>query len=189
MSKPRAWIGIDSGKGGAVGVIFSDSRTPLSWATPTVTTRTRRARKKTKSGKPSYASTTTYDLPKMLATLKSICKLCGGTKGVHVSLEAQRQRQRDSKQVVYQVGRGQGLWEMAVVASGLEYTLVQPSVWRPRFCAVDSDKTASIESCLRIYPTLTFPLVKDEARAEALLIAEYSRRLSLGVEFPIPATK
>lgn len=101
-----------------------------------------------------------------------------------VTIESQRQRPNDSKQVVFQVGRGLGLWEMAVTAAGYELVKVLPSQWKPNYTEPGADKKASLAICKKLYPDHDLPLAKDEARAEAILIADYTMRKATGLEFP-----
>jgi len=169
------WLGIDCGKTGGIGAIYSDGRVE-AWHTPSITTRTKSPRAKTKAGKPRVKTETVYDLMGMLRLLQVFRKLHNDGWRVQVAIERQQQQQRDSKQVVFQVGRGQGLWEMACAANKLPFDLVMPSVWKPNYVPPGSNKAASREVCQKIYPGLLLPLAKDEAKAEAVLLADFIRR-------------
>lgn len=63
---------------------------------------------------------------------------------------------------------------------------VYPIAWK-RFYALDSSKTAAREMATRLYTGLAhdFRRVKDDGRAEAMLIAHYGRRKHCGAPQPI----
>lgn len=76
-------------------------------------------------------------------------------------------------------GRGIGLWEGIVVGLGLPYELVEPRRWRATVgVPPKADKNASRMIAMRLFPQLAPQLqrVKDDGRADALLIAEAARR-------------
>lgn len=178
----KLWLGIDCGKGGAIGAIYSDGRVE-SCHTPVHVTRAKK-RKKSKAGKTRYSSKTDYNLLGMLKVLQTFRKLQESGWDVIVSIEQQRQRRRDSKQVVFQVGYGMGLWEMACTANKLKFVKVLPSQWKPCYVEMGASKKRSIEECKKLYPNHALPLAKDEARAEAILIADYTMRQILELKYP-----
>lgn len=176
----KVYLGIDCGKHGGIAAIYEDGAV-CSWHTPATTIRTKK-RGKSKSGKTRYSSKTEYDLAGMLALLRQF-----DGDNVIVAIEQQRQRPADSKQVVFQVGYGMGLWDMACMASKLETVVkVLPSQWKPCYVEVGADKAASLAKCKELYPKHELPLAKDEARAEAILIADYIRRKDLDIAHPRP---
>ena len=189
--KKAVWVGIDSGKTGGVAAIFVNGSTERAvldaeaWHTPSITTRTKRPRKKTPAGNPSYKVETVYDLYGMLRLMNEFQALPAANWEVHIALELQRPRQRDSKHVAMMVGYGQALWEMAVAANGLtsHLELLAPTVWKPVYLPPKADKKASLALGRELFPSVDMPLEKDEAKAEALLIADYIRRRDLGVPF------
>ena len=69
---------------------------------------------------------------------------------------------------------------MALTASGLSYVLVEPSKWRPALVGKGADKKESLYLARKLWPDVDMPLMKDEAKAEALLIAEWIRRYEKG---------
>jgi hypothetical protein len=174
----KLWAGVDCGKTGAFATI-DEYGNVHSYHTPSITTR-KKKRGKSKSGKTRYSSKTEYDLQGMLRIFARLPEECDIT----IAIEQQRQRQHDSKQVVFQIGYGMGLWDMACAAHGLVAKKVLPSQWKPCYVEVGADKAASVAKCMELYPEHALPLVKDEARAEAILIADYIRRQELGLEYP-----
>lgn len=79
-----------------------------------------------------------------------------------------------------------GLWRMACVALDIPYTVVSPNKWK-RVMGVTADKATSILMAQRLFPKVSL-LPTDKCRkpsdgmAEALLIAEYGRRVLAGKE-------
>ena len=55
---------------------------------------------------------------------------------------------------------------------------VTPSVWKVKMGLLNSDKGASREKCRSLYPSIapSVARVKDDGRAEALLLAHYGRK-------------
>jgi hypothetical protein len=97
----------------------------------------------------------------------------------------------------FQIGRGSGLWEMALTAAGISHELAKPSTWKarmgitvPRGSASNGDerrkigKRLAIQQCQRLCPTVDLrrnPRCRtpDDGKAEAILLAIYGvRRLA-----------
>lgn len=74
-------------------------------------------------------------------------------------------------------GRGVGLWEGLCAGLGLPYEFVHPNTWT-RQMNVTREKGARRVAAARLFPALAQQLarVKDDGRADALLIAEWARR-------------
>lgn len=60
---------------------------------------------------------------------------------------------------------------------GIPVVLVSPAKWK-RAMGLTTDKEASRATAQRLFPTMPLARKKDHNRAEALLLAEYGRRLS-----------
>jgi crossover junction endodeoxyribonuclease RuvC len=76
------------------------------------------------------------------------------------------------------IGHGSGLWEMALVARGLQIERPVPRRWRPAVgLQVGDDKRVSLDLARSLFPGLAGQLTrqKDNGRAEALLMAAYAR--------------
>ena len=74
---------------------------------------------------------------------------------------------------------GAGMWEGIVSALGIPYTMVRPNVWKKEMMAgLGSEKDAARLRACQLFPQAAHGLshVKDDGRAEALLLAEYGRR-------------
>ena len=143
----KVWVGIDPGKKGAFAAIYEGGEV-VTHHTPVNVVRKKRARKKTPSGKPSYSSSTLYDLTLMFELFNQLARRVRARRlDVSVLLERQGPRRRDGKKQVFQTGRGVGLWEMACAGNGLSYDFVTPTEWKGKYVAKGADKTASITAC------------------------------------------
>jgi len=79
-------------------------------------------------------------------------------------------------------GRYQGIFETLCCVHGVKMHMVTPQLWK-RIIGANKDKQRSIMLAEQIFPTvnLLFPRCtnKSDGVAEALLIAEYGRRMNL----------
>jgi crossover junction endodeoxyribonuclease RuvC len=76
-------------------------------------------------------------------------------------------------------GCGWGMWRGILAALGIPYTLVHPVTWKKAMMAdMGKSKDASRLIAARLFPEYhsLFQRVKDDGRAEALLLAEHGRR-------------
>lgn len=74
-------------------------------------------------------------------------------------------------------GRGYGKLEMALTAARIPFDYVQPAKWqRAMGCLTKGDKNVSKARAQQLFPELKI----THAIADALLIAEYGRRLHTG---------
>lgn len=174
------WVGIDPGKHGAIAAI-NDKEVLFAYHTPITVIRTKRPRAKTKEGKPKVSISTDYDIIGMYNILKQLKH----RNDVVVSIEKQWARMSDAKSSVFEVGRGFGIWQALVIACGFELVEVSPTKWKVAYLPVKADKNESKAVCSKLYPNLPLPLVKDEAKAEAVLIADYMRRLQKNLPYPV----
>jgi hypothetical protein len=158
------YVGIDPGKKGAVAAVYDEGRNAESWHVPIL------------AG--------AYNLPGMLRLLYRFQKLQKSGVRVVVGVEEQNPRPTDSKHTVKMVGMGQAYWEMACAANHLAFQLISPLSWKRKYVNKGAHKEASILAAVAIYPNASFPLKKDEARAEALLIADYLMRAERNLNFP-----
>jgi crossover junction endodeoxyribonuclease RuvC len=74
------------------------------------------------------------------------------------------------------VGFGSILGVLQALHVRIEF--VTPAVWK-KFYGLDRDKRASLHRARLAFPLAELNLAKHDGRAEALLIAEYGRRLAL----------
>lgn len=117
-----------------------------------------------------------YDLPAMLNLLEQ----------AHPSMAVLEKTHAMPKQGVtsmFRMGYGLGLWEGMLSALGIPYTLVAPPTWKREMMAdMARDKEASRLRANQLFPQLADQLKtkNSHGRAEALLLAEYCRRVSVG---------
>lgn len=150
---------IDPGIGGAV--CFMDGDTVQVFDTPV------------ESGQ--------YDLAGMAAILR-------GRKGT-VLLEAVHALPKQGVSSTFNFGRGVGLWEGICAAECLRLVKVAPQKWKskyPELRGLDrkSAKSKAREIARRLFPGHAdkFARVKDDGRAEALLMAQYLKDLVSNAE-------
>lgn len=197
---PTVFVGIDPGKSGAVGVIYTDQSVfakaggykpdAEAWHNPLVIER-KTTSAKLKSGKRKGQNVKRrtekrhIDLAGRLRLLLPFARLHKTTEAnVLVTLEQVSSGPRDGKVQAFSFGYDYGSWEMALVALGIPYTTVRPHVWRPEMVGVAATKKDSLKLCRRLYPKVDLPLEKDEARAEALLLADWQRRRAQKLSMP-----
>ena len=78
---------------------------------------------------------------------------------------------------VWTFGSGYGALLMALVAAGIPHDEVRPQAWQQAMgCLTGGDKNVSKRRAQQLFPRLTI----THAIADALLIAEYCRRLHTG---------
>ena len=156
----KLFIGIDPGILGAVGAICPNCG-PQVWDTPTaVLKRTKRD----------------YLVGDMRAVLSDVCCLRGSD--VQVVLERGIPMPSQSSSSTYVTGRGGGIWEGMLAGLALPYTLVQASQWKRVLSLTGQEKSGSRVRAQQLFPSIAdrFSKVKDDGRAEAILLAEYGRR-------------
>lgn len=154
------YIGIDPGLSGAVAAIWPDGVVQV-WDTPVVTVRKSRR---------DYL---TADMATILRNVQ------GNSESVMAMVERGIPMPRQSSSTTYTTGRGGGLWEGILAGLGIGYELVAPRDWKKKIgLPVGADKGASRLLAQRLFPQSAklFSRVRDDGRAEALLMAEYLRR-------------
>lgn len=79
---------------------------------------------------------------------------------------------------MFTFGRSLGFAHALAVASGASVQMVTPSVWKGKLGLLNSSKEASREKATALYPKSVGLLdrVKDDGRAEAILLAHYGRK-------------
>jgi len=159
------YLGIDPGKKGALAAIYNEGQTVESWHVPMVSNE--------------------YNLRAMLQLLVKFQHLRKDGWRVETGIEEQNPRPTDSKHTAKMVGFSQGLWSMACAANSLPFQVISPRSWKPKYVAKGATKQESILAAITIYPEVELPLKKDEARAEAILIADYLMRMERKLNFPM----
>lgn len=150
--------GIDPGITGAVAVIIDGN--PFFYDTPTESI------KKGKTLKSAY-------LPSSMADIFRDEHIS------HVFIESVSSRPGQGVASMFGFGKGFGLWLGILAGLQIPYTLVTPQAWKKEIMQGMSDKDAARGKAMQLYPQCTKELSrkKDIGRADALLIAEYGRRM------------
>lgn len=83
----------------------------------------------------------------------------------------------------FEFGRGLGIWEGILSGLGIPYDLVTPRRWKAVMLdGMGKEKDAARLRAMQMFPGVAYQLArkKDHGRAEALLLAEYRRRVGAG---------
>ena len=99
---------------------------------------------------------------------------------VLVILEAVHSLPKQGVASSFTFGEGLGMWKGIIAAYGLPLEMVSPQRWKKEIMADQGrEKSASRYKAVQIFPQVADRLsrIKDDGRAEALLLAEYGRRL------------
>lgn len=105
-----------------------------------------------------------------------------GTKTL-VVLESVHSMPKQGVASSFTFGEGLGVWKGIIAAFGFPLELPSPQRWKKALLADQGkEKDASRFKAMQIFPELAEQLSrkKDDGRAEALLMAEYGRRLRKG---------
>ena len=151
--------GIDPGLSGAIAVL--DGATVRCVDAPTLAV---------KSGKKTRQH---FDLQAMTRILRE-----HGPD--HVFIESVHSMPAQGVASSFQFGMGFGMWQGILAALGIPYTLITPQRWKKMMLAdMGSEKSAARLRAGQLFPAAAeqFARVKDDGRAEAVLIAEYGRRV------------
>lgn len=77
----------------------------------------------------------------------------------------------------FRVGCGYGMWPLYLISKGFSLLEVAPNKWKQAMGLGGQDKDASRFMALNLFPRADIHLKKDHDKAEALLLAEYMRRV------------
>lgn len=87
------------------------------------------------------------------------------------------------------LGQSLGVWSACLTCCSIPYKLVYSQTWKKAFSIVKDDKNKSqaMQIARRMFPQLSAELkrVKDDGRAEAILLADYARRTFTGEHKPL----
>lgn len=159
------YIGIDPGLHGAVGFLYPNGSAAGQFA-PT---------RKVKQGRKERL---TYDICAMRDLLRQpFDEYRDMFDDVHVCVEQAQAMPKQGVVSMFSIGVGYGLWQGLLVGSQLAYTTVRPAIWKKVMVPNGPDKAASLKAARKRWPKVDFSLAKDEAVAEALLIAAYAKQM------------
>lgn len=161
------YVGIDPGAQGAVALVCKDLYAVVDIPVIKV--------------KRAGGTKSEFDKSMILQTLAPL--LAFNARAKHVALE-QAQVQRAGKganaYTGYRVGVGYAIWPLFLMSHNFRVEEVHPSVWKRKMGLWGKDKAASRQKAQGMFPDAPLSRVKDEGRAEALLLAEYLRRVHRG---------
>lgn len=166
-----AFVGIDPGLGGAIAFVWGDGTRPLVFDTPTLEVKRGRSVKRIHNE----------------AAMAGILREC--SNAMHATIEAVHAMpgnglRQPSISSMFNFGQGYGTWLGILAALGIAHDRVPPRRWKEVMLAglIRGEKDNSRMRALQLWPALADELKrkKDDGRAEALLLAEYGRRLAGG---------
>jgi crossover junction endodeoxyribonuclease RuvC len=173
------YIGIDPGLSGAVGVIDEDIRgdPKIGYLVEVFDTPTMEVES---NGKVRSK----YNLIGMADLLNYVYESRGmAERYVTVILEAVHSMPKQGVASSFTFGEGLGIWKGIIAARGFSLELPSPQRWKKAMMTdMGKDKDASRLKAIQLFPSMASQLArkKDDGRAEALLLAEYGRRLRKG---------
>lgn len=160
MVAPRKIYGIDPGASGAVAILWMNGNVRFC-DTPVVKVK----------GKVKY-------IPEQMADI-----FIGNQEpGDIVVIENVHSMPGQGVASMFNMGYGCGLWRGIAVGLRLRVEMVAPQKWK-KYLGIGRDKGESILKACSLYPKISDQLarVKDDGRAEALLIAHwYLSKISIG---------
>jgi len=152
------FLGIDVGKTGAIALIRNDGMIDIQDC-PVI-----------KVGK-KYET----DTVAMANLVKELTQGCGNLFCVIEKVNAMPNQGVVS---MFSFGTNYGLWLGILSALAIPHQLISPQRWKKEF-GLSSDKEASIILAKKLYPSSAklINLKKHDGRAEALLLADYGKRI------------
>jgi len=170
------YIGIDPGLNGAVGIINEDviGQPGLGYLVEVFDTPTMEV---DSSGKVRNKYNTAA-MAELLAPYLAIPPYQTGR--ALVILESVHSMPKQGVASSFTFGEGLGMWKGIIAAYRLPLELPSPQRWKKEMMAdMGKDKDASRLRAIQLFPVVANRLdrKKDDGRAEALLLAEYGRRL------------
>ena len=178
-TKSRIFIGVDPGIRGALAAIAENPQiNPVILDMPYLENQ----RITVRGGQRKVGVRRVYDLHKLLEWLDPIHSTTKVIPLVTMCLEQSQPRPEDTPVTAFSIGCGYQIWPMWATVFNISYEQVRPSVWKRRIGLKDAEKETSIIEAKRLFPRSHhyFQIKGDDGRAEALLLAEYGRRLRSG---------
>jgi crossover junction endodeoxyribonuclease RuvC len=163
----KHYLGIDPGLSGALAVIGPDGS--HVWDTPVIT----------------VANGKKHRREYVLAAMRTLVWDAApppsgqqhGVGEVVAVIEAVSPMPKEGVVSAYRMGYGAGLWHGLLELLGVPFRIVHPATWKKAEGLTGKDKAYSRLEASRRFPGLELGRVKDHGRAEALLLADYARKL------------
>lgn len=159
------FLGIDPGSTGALALVTDSGRLKAAVTIPTF--------KVTRGGK----ARSEYDEQALVELFRRL-----DPQKTHVWIERVSPRPTDSRVGLCQFATGYGILLGIMATLNLTREIVPAATWKTRMLGKGKkEKGDSLILARRLFASspVKFPLVKDHNRAEAALLAEYGRRLTL----------
>ena len=172
----KLFCGVDPGLFGAVAALDETGHLIFAEDTPVIAVKRGKTPKGNVKTRHLYLPTAMADVlvENLLKDVERPDNVIVGVENVH-SMPAQ------GVSSMFSLGRGLGLWEGIIAALRLPVELIEPAVWkRAMGIPAGSDKRGSIELALRLFPSALIKRQRDNGRADAILLAEYTRRKHTG---------
>ena len=154
-----AYVGIDPGKTGAIAWITESSSYPFIQDIPMV-----------------HGDYNFYEMWKLLGRTIQLFD------ATYLTLEKQQAMPKQGVSSTFSTGRGYGAWLALCAVVTPDFEIVSPRKWKMAL-GLTSDKEQSRELAIKLYPSMDDVLKrkKDHNRAEALLLAHYTKLVREGV--------
>ena len=165
------FIGVDPGLMGAVAALDETGRLIFAQDTPIIAVHRGKTPKGNVKVRHLYLPTAMADV-----LVENLLKDVERPDNVIVGIENVHAMPGQGVTSMFSMGRGLGLWEGIVAALRLPVEMIEPTVWkRAMGIPAGSDKRASVELALRLFPSAPIKRTQD-GRADAILLAEFLRR-------------
>ena len=156
-------IGIDPGLDGAIAILGASVNPAYVHDTPTMTVMTNTGKRRR-----------VYDIPCLAGYLEEF----RGVAGVRALIENVHAMPGQGVRSMFSMGFGLGLWEGLLGGLRIPFERVAPRRWKGAMLdGQGKEKDASRFKAQALFPTVELHLKKHHGRADALLIAEFGRRL------------
>lgn len=171
------YVGVDPGMNGAFALMAGDPAiNPVILDMPYLENK----RVTSKGGVKKVGIRRVYDLHKLVCWLDPLQS--DATHLTTMCLEKVHGRPEDTAITAFSMGCGYNIWPMWATIFNISYHTVMPNVWKRRIGLANAEKETSIAEAKKLFPRVHhyFQIKGDDGRAEALLLAEYGRRLRSG---------
>lgn len=168
VNNRRLFIGIDSGASGAVGLVSGDVH--CCFDIPAM---------KVKRGKKNKTVFILTEIVRLFSMLDEKFK----PENVHVCLEEAQvgiPGKGNSAYNGFRVGCNYAMWPLFILSRGYSLEEIRPNIWKKAMGLQGKDKETSRYKAMRMFPKAELHLKRHHDRAEALLLAQYLRRVQRG---------
>lgn len=161
------YVGIDPGLDGALAVIDPGRHEVQVWDTPTMTLTRPSGNKRD------------YNEHLLQTVVKGLQSRVPAPHQVHVALENVHAMPGQGVRSMFSMGLGLGLWRGVIAIAGFTVAHVTPQMWKKHHGLIGADKNASRHRAMQLFPQIatTFARVKDDGRADAVLLALFIQRV------------